>query len=155
AERVPLALVAEHDVGLHLRERLAQRFAVSLDVRPGGEVDAHTRATLARELRSAGRGAVEQRVTGDVESVAFKPGRIDVSQRARRAAVGRHGALTVRADERHDDAGLLSARSAHLDSAGVELAPQDRAGVVLGPNRDDTCLNAERRGPGRNVRSLA
>ena len=74
----PYGLVGEDHVGGEALEQLPETNGpVLADSRPGGEVDAHPCSPLARKLRCAKRSAVdrrrEERIAGDVQTVACEP----------------------------------------------------------------------------------
>ena len=91
-----------------------------------------------------------------MQRVALEPPGVHVLREeiGRRAAVGGHRAVAVRLHERHDDSRAPAERAAHADAPVRELAPHDRARVVLGLHRNDPGARAERRHPGCNVRGL-
>ena len=100
----------------------------------------------------------EQRVARQVQDVALEPGGVELlgHERRRDAAIGRHRAVSVRVDERDDDARRAVAdRADELDAVRLELTGDELARRIVAALGDAASLRSERRRPGRDVRRLA
>ena len=87
---------------------------------------------------------------------AVEPARLELlgAKRCRDAAVREHRPLAVRVDERADDTALPFGRARDLDSACLEAARGEAAGVVVPPLSDEPRPSTELGSPRGDVRRL-